>query len=1671
MGIQVGFASPAPGSAVPTTFTVSGSWGDDGQPPPVPDGVFTLRQIFVRYAPGIPGVDATINSDGTWTATSSLPGGVHHGDAVAVTFLATVIMTSNDNPSENGADQFSGTLPLVVEIPDQVPPQVVVNAFDDDETVDNPPFRVPLISGTATDISGIAGVQYVTQLDTDPESPRRTVDSITGPNTQVTWSVANLDFPLGRTRITFFAADTRGNEGSATVFVSVRTTIPPAPVGLAFESTTYLGELLGLASRHLRLGGGTTAPSVADVAARLTQPLAGIVAPASHPEAILEVSQPRLAVEVLRSQFTTTAPPAGLERDHRFAVYQELLAAIGTDFQELRLARGPDASTRAALAARIGVLLTPNRPDRLDQLLLDPASLTEAQLETLFGYRSTVPDDLTHPHPTALLLLWQRDAQREQWFQADKRDRDRPAGALPVIDPDLVDDADFVLRNTTNPGYVLWVQRGQLVASMLAEETAALSGAQRTVTGLDAAVTAATRTTDNRSLDVVALSAQEAAGVEIRAELVPFGVSLDAFRYLARLRTLLAGATLTEDEWQDIASILVQSRKIRLRRQWRLDELGVHVVLAPDTFVVGTDLGGAAPEDPKRWRRPVDLRLEWLRTVRVRAKQAADLDALARSGVDSVERRTLPALRDALLAELGRRQPTVEPPPRTAERLSRQLCIDLQAAADARTSRVTQAVDSVQALLVGARSGVFDQGSRDQLVAASLVGFDLEFDWLSSYTRWRAAITAFAYPENHLRPNAFIREVVTNDIGLSPTSTYITLLNDLAKRPSLSPGDARDTDAGISPVAKYLRDLGAQQPPLPAGFALTDRRTNADLAAHKQLCASLVAVASAEKDIPQHVREVFWLVPMAIARKLQDCGNYQAALDWYRTVFAFQLPTDSRLIYAGLDFESRISSDFGRLPDWLAQTAELNPHLTARKRRGAYTKFTVLSIVECFLSFGDAEFSRSTPDSNARAQTLYQTAADLLALDEAQPEFGDGIPFPQNTVWQALQRRAANGLAKIHAGLNIAGQIDLNTTGSSTLPSQYRYNVLVERAKTLVTTAQQLEASYLSALVQADSAAYSEAQAQRDLASAGAMLAVEDLKVTAADEGVALAQTQRDKAAFQASHFSELIAAGPNSHERDQLFSLEVARDLEAGSAVAKSTSLFDPRSFSFSTVGDVLSALSGAASLDSQIDGLEASFERREQDWSFQAANATRDTKIGEQQITAARTQHEIAVADRGIAGLNLQHARETADFLATKFTNSALFEWMSGVLGGVYAYFLQQATTLAQLAQAQLAFERQEPSRELIQRDYWQGPPDPGALGDSPDRRGLTAAERLLQDIAQLDQVAFDTDRRKLQLTQTLPLSRFAAAELEQLRQTGVLTVATPQSLFDADFPGHYLRLIRRVSVSVLALVPPVRGLRATLSASGVSRAVVVRDTFDTVTLRRDPESIAFTSAVNANGLFELAPDDGKLLPFEGMGVDAVWQLELPKAANPFDYRSIADVLLKIEYTALDSPEYRQNVIRTLPAEVSADRSVSVRDEFLDAWFALSNPDALDDPAERMRLRLPLTADDFPRGLDDLRISQLTLFVVRDGTLTAELTVPTVSHTAAGATTQAGPVVTSGGIAGTRHPGGAPWQDFVGTSPIGDWEFQFEDTAAVRAWFSREQIRDLVVVFTVSATTPAWP
>jgi Tc toxin complex TcA C-terminal TcB-binding domain len=112
--------------------------------------------------------------------------------------------------------------------------------------------------------------------------------------------------------------------------------------------------------------------------------------------------------------------------------------------------------------------------------------------------------------------------------------------------------------------------------------------------------------------------------------------------------------------------------------------------------------------------------------------------------------------------------------------------------------------------------------------------------------------------------------------------------------------------------------------------------------------------------------------------------------------------------------------------------------------------------------------------------------------------------------------------------------------------------------------------------------------------------------------------------------------------------------------------------------------------------------------------------------------------------------------------------------------------------------------------------------------------------------------------------------------------------------------------------------------------------------------------------------------LLPFEGMGVDTTWGLQLPMAANPVEHCTIADVYFTVEYTALQSADYRQQVIKRLSDQMSADRPWSLRDQFADQWYALHNPRQTTTP---LAVTFKTTRTDFPPNVDKLRIQQVLL------------------------------------------------------------------------------------------------
>jgi hypothetical protein len=362
---------------------------------------------------------------------------------------------------------------------------------------------------------------------------------------------------------------------------------------------------------------------------------------------------------------------------------------------------------------------------------------------------------------------------------------------------------------------------------------------------------------------------------------------------------------------------------------------------------------------------------------------------------------------------------------------------------------------------------------------------------------------------------------------------------------------------------------------LPADIVLTDQLSNAQLSARHDTVKGLFGTIADPNDIPQYLQEVFWLVPMALALRLQEERQYLAALDWFQTDYAFNLPPDKRKIYHGLTLEESITSAYGRGPEWL--TRQLNPHIIARTsrvgtetvgRKNVYTRFTVMSIVRCLLAYADLEFSRNLAESIVRARTLYETAVDLLGLNDVRPETPSEtdppIPFPTNPVWESLRLHAQSNLAKIHHGLSIAG---IRTAVSPVsgpvtvfLPSQYRYAVLVERAKNFVGIAQQVESAFLSALEQRETETYSVFQANHDIEVARSSITLTDLKIADADINVVSAELQQEKAQVQFDHYDQLIKNGLNFWEKGAVKAMELAVWFRAGSSTANRLSL--PKTF-----------------------------------------------------------------------------------------------------------------------------------------------------------------------------------------------------------------------------------------------------------------------------------------------------------------------------------------------------------------------------------------------------------------------------------------------------------------------------------------------------------------------------
>jgi hypothetical protein len=826
-----------------------------------------------------------------------------------------------------------------------------------------------------------------------------------------------------------------------------------------------------------------------------------------------------------------------------------------------------------------------------------------------------------------------------------------------------------------------------------------------------------------------------------------------------------------------------------------------------------------------------------------------------------------------------------------------------------------------------------------------------------------------------------------------------------------------------------------------------------------------------------------------------------------------QLTTTTQKIQAALNGSTDLAAKWQRVQALLADAADQNGHASTVGRRLEAARERAARLESAVLA-GDG--LAGALDTTLASASYAATAAPPDA-SEAQGR-GGYVPqsvfefcIPPNPVPRALRLRANLNLYKIRNCRNIAGLTrelepfaaptdaesglpaigaggQLVVPGTVRLtPTLYRYSFLIERAKQLAQQAMQVEGAFLAALEKSDKEAYDLMTARSNVRLAQAGIRLQDLRALEAEDGVRASELQRDRAALQQRTYDEWISAGLSASELALLGWYEwqatfqtisvglgalmqgITGGVSIGAVVALQAAYHGANVLK--VVSDIL-----AINTQREINRLNVliSHERRVEEWSFQKSLADQDVRIGEQQIQLAQDRVRIVEQERTIEQLKADQARDVLEFLTNKFTNKELYDWMSGVLERAYSFFLQQATAAAQLAAQQLAFERQEVPPRYIQDDYWEAPAEdvagagPGAR--APDRRGLTGSTRLLQDIAQLDRYAVDTRQRKQQLTRTFSLAQLAPFAFQRFQETGVLSFATPMELFDRDFPGHYLRLIQRVRTTVLALIPPAQGIRATLTASGISRVTVGGDLFQTVVLRRPPEVVALTAPSNATGLFELQESPELRVPFEGSGVATSWELSMPKAANPFDYSTVADVLLTIEYTALASEDYRQQIVQGLNSRrsASASRAFCFRYQFADAWYDLHNPDTTPTP---MTVRFETSAADFPPNVEGVRIEHVELYFVRRSGAKFELETVELRLDRPDGPSPRGICGTEAGLVSTRTARGTPWLVFRDVPPVGGWTLTLPNSDEVRRRFTDGDVTDIVLIVTYGGRLPEWP
>ncbi|MET0506496.1 MAG: hypothetical protein ABWZ85_14345, partial [Luteibacter sp.] len=661
------------------------------------------------------------------------------------------------------------------------------------------------------------------------------------------------------------------------------------------------------------------------------------------------------------------------------------------------------------------------------------------------------------------------------------------------------------------------------------------------------------------------------------------------------------------------------------------------------------------------------------------------------------------------------------------------------------------------------------------------------------------------------------------------------------------------------------------------------------------------------------------------------------------------------------------------------QSYEQDPDALANFHYGHYRRATFLFLVELWLAEGDSLFRQMTRGALVEAWLCYEKALRLIGrlpeplapenwkatrLDALAADALHATPDRRVTRAHAnLVRRMNNlrhgltldgkpGVLPMYAGDATLSHLLNPRMGSSSQdrpgdkPSSpgFRYSEIMPKAKEAV--------AWLSEMGKHLFHVY-EAEFDADLAVMQQKNLIDQYRFTIdlQKNGLSAARADRirlergrDLLRQRKEHFERLVDGGLYHNEAAGFALGTVANVLRTQAGVLgvseKATELV-PNIFGMAVGGSRMGAIAGGVrqtleytasvfDISAQAAFKQAEFDRRLAEWKFEIATTKSELAVCEGELAVQDLALEAASLCLDEAESNLRVMREEYVFMTTGFAIGPTYHWMISHLTSIYTTTYDAVLSLCLDAEGAYQRDTGDFASTFVSRDAW-----------TDTWKGMLAGESLQRDLLNLDSAYLRRNERRLLIERDISLAALTALDgdgksgIEALRLelTGKgFTFSLRSALFDQDYPGHYLRQIQHVSVSLVLdgsqPIDPTCHVPAVLTQ--VTNAILIQPDEEALGMLydgaiREHDSLRFDVRANqqtavstrtadvlaAEGYGVLAAllfSDGRLLPFEGTGAISTWRLELPgnaevwKAVLGEGASRLRDVIFRVKYTAKD-------------------------------------------------------------------------------------------------------------------------------------------------------------------------